>query len=88
MCELDFTKTMDFEVIGDIKPIIKDILGHYQTYMTSDCALHLKGTMIDLPAYCPYLTYYSGFLKDREVEIKIISALYEKGIIKIHEIRD
>ena len=88
MEELDLAKTIDFEVVGDIKPIIVEILGYYDTYMSSDCDLHLRGTGISLPAYYPYLTYYGLFDKEDSINKKIISALYQKGLIKPHKITE
>ena len=89
MEELDLTKTIEFEVLGDIKPTIIEILGSYETWMSSDCDLHLKGTLISLPAYCKWLTYYGSFhdIRDMSTEQRIIKALYEKGLIKVHYVR-
>ncbi len=85
--QLDFAKTIDFEVLGDIKPTIIEILGSYDTVMIGDCTLHLKGTQLELPAFWKYLTYSGWLSQDRAVDKKIISELYQKGLIKIHEIR-
>lgn len=87
MEDLDLTKSIDFEVVGDIKSTIIEILGYYDTAMTSDCDLHLKGTNISLPAFYPYLTYYAFHCDKETVDKKIIMALYQKGLIKIHEVR-
>lgn len=80
--QLDFSKEMDFKVVGDIKPTIINILGKYETGITSDCALHLKGTNLSLPAYCPYLTYYA-FGTTRQIDEKIIRNLLKNNLIEL-----
>ena len=62
-----------------------EILGYYDTWTSSDCDYHLSGTSISLPGYWKWLTY-SGWMS-QEIDKKIIRALYEKGLIKIHQIR-
>lgn len=86
MNELDLTKTIDFEVLGDIEPTIIEILGGYQTEMLSDCSLHLVGTNLELPGFWRWLTY-RGWMA-REIDKKIITTLYERKLIKIHEISE
>lgn len=86
MNELDLTKTIDFEVLDDIKPTIIEILGYYSTEMTEDCTVWLVGTHIILPAYWRYLTY--GGWMAKEIDKKIITTLYERKLIKIHEISE
>lgn len=81
--DIDFSRSMDFEVLGDIKPTIEKILGYYDTYMTSDCDLHLKGSGLSLPAYWKYLTYWA--FGDCTVDIKIIKALLDDNLIKFHD---
>ena len=76
---------IDFDVLGDIKPTVIEILGYYDTWSSSDCDYHLSGTSISLPGYWKWLTYY-GWM-NQEIDKKIIRALYEKGLIKIHQIR-
>lgn len=90
MEHLDFTKTIDFEVLGDIKPTIIKHLGFYEAEMTSDCAVYLKGAFaIEVPAYWHYLTYRGWCDKSGDtVSKRIITDLYEQGIIKIREIRN
>lgn len=86
MNELDLTKTMDFEVVGDIKLTIIEVIGYYHTYMSSDCDLHLQGAVgISLPAYYPYLTYYGCFAN--ESDKKLIQKLWDRKLIKLHEVR-
>lgn len=86
MNELDLTKTIDFEVLGDIKPIVTEVLGGYQTEMLSDCTVWLVGTLLEVPAFWPYLTY-SGW-NATDVDKEIITKLYERKLVKVHEIRD
>lgn len=90
MADLDLTKTIDFEVLGDIEPTIIKHLGFYKADMTSDCAVHLAGTgAIELPAYWKYLTYRGWCDKDGDTVAKrIVTDLYEQGLIKVHEIRN
>lgn len=80
-------KTMEFKVVGDIKPIIRQILGEYEEWESSDCAVHLKGAPgISLPGYYPRLTYYACFAKPKCR--LIIAQLYEEGLIELHCVRD
>lgn len=80
-------KTMEFKVVGDIKPIIRQILGEYEEWESSDCAVHLKGAPgISLPGYYPRLTYYSCFAKPKSR--LIIAQLYEEGLIELHCVRN
>lgn len=75
---VDFSKSTDFKVLGDIKPTVIKILGYYDTYMSSDCDVHLKGTSISVPAWYPYLTCYtySGVSKE------IINELLKNNLIE------
>ena len=86
--KLDFTKTMDFEVVGDIKPTIIEILGYYETEMWGDCTLHLKGTHLELPAFWRYLTYRGWNTMKNGIERKIIQKLWDRKLIKLHEVSD
>ena len=80
-------KTMEFKVVGDIKPIIRQILGEYEEWESSDCDVHLKGAPgISLPGYYPRLSYYSCFAKPKCR--LIIAQLYEEGLIELHCVRD
>ena len=80
-------KTMEFKVVGDIKPVIRQILGEYEEWESSDCAVHLKGAPgISLPGYYPRLTYYACFAKPKCR--LIIAQLYEEGLIELHCVRD
>lgn len=79
--QIDFSQRLNFKVIGDIKPTIINLIGRYETGMTSDCDLHLKGTNISLPAYYPYLTYYA-FDISRETDEKIIKELLKNNLIE------
>lgn len=80
--DIDFSKDIDFEVVGNLKSAITEILGYYLTEMGSDCDLHLVGTGISLPAYWRYLTYRSWIC--REIDEKIVKALLAKKVIKFH----
>lgn len=80
--ELDFTQSIDFEVVGDIKPTVIEVVGKYDTWMGSDCDLHLSGTTISLPAYWSWLTYW-GFCSN-EKDVQLIKLLLERGLIKFH----
>ncbi len=80
-------KTMEFKVVGDIKPVIRQILGEYEEWESSDCAVHLKGAPgISLPGYYPRLTYYACFAKPKCR--LIIAQLYEEGLIELHCVRN
>ena len=84
--ELDFSRSMDFKVKGDIEPTVTEVLGHYHTHMGSDCDVHLEDTNISLPAYWHYLTFwgfYGGQLKENGE--KVIRVLYEKGLIEFYD---
>ena len=85
LMKLDLNKTIDFDVVGDIKPTIVEILGFYETEMWGDCTVHLKHTNIELPAYWRYLTYRGW--NATETDKRIIKALYSRGLIRVHEIR-
>ena len=80
-------KTMEFKVVGDIKPIIRQILGEYEEWESSDCDVHLKGAPgISLPGYYPRLTYYACFAKSKCR--LIIEQLYKEGLIELHCVRN
>ena len=80
-------KTMEFNVVGDIKPVIKQILGEYEEWESPDCDVHLKGASgIGLPGYYPRMTYYSSFAKPKCRWI--IAQLYKEGLIELHSVRD
>lgn len=83
--ELDFSKDMEFKVLGDIGPTIREILGSYSTYMCSDCTVGLEGSDLELPGYYPYLVYrecfYREFRGNDGKDQKIISTLLDRGLI-------
>ena len=79
--------TMEFKVVGDIKPIIRQILGEYEEWESPDCDVHLKGAPgISPPGYYPRLTYYARFAKPKCR--LIIAQLYKEGLIELHCVRD
>ena len=81
--EIDLSKDIDFEVIGDIKPTVREVIGFYNTYMTDDCDVHLDGTPgISLPAYWPYLTYWAFYKNKKSKEL--IKTLLDKKLIKFY----
>lgn len=91
MEELDFSKNIDFEMLGNIERTVKEIVGEYKTYTSSDCDISIVGTNVSLPGYGKYLTYWGfywqGSGKTLEVAkkgLELIQALLEKGLIKFH----
>ena len=84
MEELDLREQLEFEVLGDIKPTIINILGFYKTDCLYDCTVHLVGTScIEVPAFYPYLVY-RGWCADEKGK-EIIKELYKQNLIKIHK---
>ncbi len=84
MEKLNLRENLEFEVLGDIKPTIRKILGFYKYEMISDCTVHLVGTScIELPAYYPRLVY-RGWCADEKGK-EIIKELYKQNLIKIHK---
>ena len=86
MNELDFSKTIAFEVLGDIKPTVKEVLGYYATMNQYDNSAWIYGTHLEFPAFRIGVLTYHGW-QANESDKQIIEKLYTKGIIKVREVR-
>lgn len=76
---------MEFNVLGDITPIVIEELGEY-VERDVDFSTYLKGASgIDLPGWSPFLTYYGCFANSASKVI--IQRLYDEGLIKLLSIR-
>lgn len=87
MNELDFSKTIDFKLLGDIKPTVKEVLGYYATDKRSDYSVWIVGTHLELPAFKSGVLTYHGWVAS-EIDRNIVMTLYKKGLVKVRKVRE